>query len=409
MFGNKPSPNPRPNDDSNMLGLISVSGSENPNRLGDVVFVHGLAGHAWNTWHWQNPNDKDYQKDNCWLNWLGTDLKDSGVEAGIWTFGYSAARLRANGSAMPLFDQASNLLDDLENHHIGRRPIIFVTHSMGGLLVKKMLSTAENFPRDRRKKAIIESTRGIVFLSTPHLGSDVAQWAKCLAGFLTTVSVEELKAHAPQLRELDEWYRQHVGEFDIATKVYYETRPTNGVLILNASSANPGIVDVKPIAIDADHDTIAKPKPGDNKIYLGVKNFIIDYLQPFTESSQAQSVSEKEDKSLQVPQNVSNFYLEGAQFGGGIINADVVNAHQIGGNIINKANPQKVPSLAQRLKKNNLEKRLADYTKYYEALEHDYKAAGDADVKNRLQFKLDSILEYIEKIEKELNQINDGE
>ncbi len=70
-------------------------------------------------------------------------------------------------------------------------------------------------------------------------------------GVLTTVNVEELKAHAPQLRELDEWYRQHVGEFEIATKVYYETRPTSGVLVVNESSANPGITDVKPVAVEA--------------------------------------------------------------------------------------------------------------------------------------------------------------
>jgi predicted alpha/beta hydrolase family esterase len=262
----------QPNEESNMTGLIKISGCENPSRRGDVVFVHGLAGHAWNTWHWQNPNDRNYEKDNFWLKWLGEDLKD----VGIWSFGYDAARLRASGSAMPLFDQASNFLDDLENFNIGDRPIIFVTHSMGGLLVKKMLSTAENFLRDKRKKAVIESSKGIVFLSTPHLGSDVAQWVKSLTGFLTTVNVEELKTHASQLRELDEWYRQHVDEFGIETRVYYETRPTSGILIVNASSANPGIKDVKPTAVEANHDTIAKPQAGDKKVYLGVKNFIED-------------------------------------------------------------------------------------------------------------------------------------
>lgn len=210
------------------------------------------------------------------MTWLGEELED----VGIWTFGYEAARLRASGSAMPLFDQASNFLDDLENFNIGGRPIIFVTHSMGGLLVKKMLSTAENFARDKRKKAVIESTKGIVFLSTPHLGSDIAQWVKSLTSILSTVNVEELKAHAPQLRELDEWYRQHVDEFGIATKVYYETKPTSGILVVNPSSANPGIKDVKPIAVEADHDTIAKPQPGDKKVYLGVKNFIQDNLPP---------------------------------------------------------------------------------------------------------------------------------
>jgi predicted alpha/beta hydrolase family esterase len=273
MFGRKPSDNSQPNEESNMTGLIKILGCDNPSRRGDVVFVHGLAGDAWNTWHWQNPGDRDYQKDNFWLTWLGNDL----VDIGIWTFGYSAARLRAHGSAMPLFDQASNFLDDLENYDIGERPIVFVTHSMGGLLVKKMLNAAKTFSRNKSKEAILKSTQGIIFLSTPHLGSDIAQWVKSLAGFLATINVEELKAHAPQLRELDEWYRQNVDELGIQTKVYYETKRTNGVLIVNFSSANPGIKDVKPIAVEADHNSIAKPEKG-SKVHLGVKKFIEECL-----------------------------------------------------------------------------------------------------------------------------------
>jgi predicted alpha/beta hydrolase family esterase len=253
---------------NNDRGLIKILGCDNPSRRGDVVFVHGLAGHPWETWHWQNSKDKNYQPDNFWPVWLGNAL-----DIGIWTFGYSAARFTPNGSAMPLFDQASNLLENLKNYELGEHPIVFVTHSMGGLLVKKMLSTAQNFPANNQD--ILDSTKGIVFISTPHVGSDVAQWANALAGFLTTVNVEELKPHAPQLRELDEWYRQNVDTLGIKTKVYYETQPTSGVLIVNASSANPGIKDVKPVAVEeANHDSIAKPESDNSMIYLGVKRFI---------------------------------------------------------------------------------------------------------------------------------------
>ncbi|NES99465.1 MAG: DUF829 domain-containing protein [Sphaerospermopsis sp. SIO1G1] len=254
---------------SNNKGLIKISGCDNPSRRGNIVFVHGLAGHPWNTWHWQKPQDKNYQKDKFWPVWLGETFPD----IGIWTFGYSAARFTTNGSAMPLFDQASNLLENLQNYELGEHPIVFVTHSMGGLLVKKMLSTAQNFPANNQD--ILDSTKGIVFISTPHVGSDVAQWVNSLAGFLTTVNVEELKPHAPQLRELDEWYRQNVDTLGIKTKVYYETLPTNGVLIVNASSANPGIKDVKPVAVEeANHDSIAKPESNNSMIYLGVERFI---------------------------------------------------------------------------------------------------------------------------------------
>ena len=66
-------------------------------------------------------------------------------------------------------------------------------------------------------------------------------------------------------------------------------------------------------------------------------------------------------------------------------------------------------SLAQRLKKESLEKRLAVLEEDYKGLERDYRGAGDTDEKNRLQSKLDRKIEDIEEITKELNQINYGE
>ncbi|PAX60143.1 CHAT domain-containing protein [Brunnivagina elsteri] len=66
-------------------------------------------------------------------------------------------------------------------------------------------------------------------------------------------------------------------------------------------------------------------------------------------------------------------------------------------------------TLVQRLKKESLEKRLAVLEENYQALERDYTGAGDADEKNRLQSKLDRKIEEIDKITKELSQINYGE
>ncbi|MEM6400366.1 MAG: CHAT domain-containing protein [Cyanobacteria bacterium P01_D01_bin.116] len=66
-------------------------------------------------------------------------------------------------------------------------------------------------------------------------------------------------------------------------------------------------------------------------------------------------------------------------------------------------------SLAQRLKKESLEKRLAVIEKDYQNLERQYRETGDADEKNRLQSKLNKKLEELEEIEKELNQINYGD
>jgi protein SERAC1 len=258
-----------------MLGLLPVLGCENPHRNGDVIFVHGLAGHAWGSWHTQQRWDQD----DCdfWLTWLGEDLTAKGIDVGIWTFGYEAASFQFSGSAMARFDQASNLLEFLEVRDIGERPIIFIAHSMGGLLVKEMLRTAQNF----HKQAMIEQTKGIVFLSTPHTGSHLAKLIENVGVLAqSTLNVAELKAHAPELRSLNEWYRQNVETIAIETKVFYETQPIAGILVVDEDSANPGIKNVKPVAIAKDHNQIAKPSSRNDLVYLGVKKFVTDYIQP---------------------------------------------------------------------------------------------------------------------------------
>lgn len=273
-------------EEPNMLGLISILGCENPHRRGDLIFVHGLAGHAWSTWHPQDQQDRE--DSHFWPAWLGEELKEKNLDVGIWSFGYEAARFQFSGSAMARFDQASNLLEYLEVNDIGERPIIFITHSMGGLLVKEMIHTAQNF----KKQKVIQQIKGIVFLSTPHTGSHLAKLVDNI-GILVrpTVNVEELKAHAPELRNLNEWYRQNVENLGIDTKVFYETKPLSGILVVDQDSANPGIKDVKPVAMPEDHNSIAKPSSKNNLVYLGVRKFVIEHLKPLPQLSPANSMS----------------------------------------------------------------------------------------------------------------------
>ena len=243
--------------DENILGLSSVFNCKESHPRGNLIFVHGLAGHPWGTWHPESK--KDPQNVNFWPFWLGEELQIERIYVNVWTFGYQR---------MPRFDLASNLLQYLEVNDIGDHPLIFVTHSMGGLLVKDVIRTAQNFDD---QKAIIEQTQGIVFLSTPHQGSHLASLIDNI-NVLTkaTVNVEELRAHSPQLRQLNEWYRQNVEKLRIKTQVFYETQPMSQVLVVDEDSANPGIKDVRPVAIPANHSSIAKPRKND-LVYLSVK------------------------------------------------------------------------------------------------------------------------------------------
>ncbi|WP_341525886.1 AAA-like domain-containing protein [Nostoc sp. UHCC 0302] len=301
IFSKPPKPEP-----AEMAGLIKISGCNNPKRCGDVIFVHGLGGHARGTWHPQELRDDD----NFWLTWLAQERPD----LGIWSFGYKAEPFEWRGSTMPLFDRASNLQAYLEVNNIGEHPIIFIAHSMGGLLVKEMLRNAQTF----QKKAVIQQTKGIVFLSTPHTGSHLANLVDKI-GILarSSVSVDELKVHIPQLRQLNEWYRQNVDSMDITTKVYYETKHTQSFLVVDPDSANPGIKDVQPTATDDDHLSITKPKSTENLVYKGVSQFIkqqllinvgiVEQSTPKVKQNNSSVIFENTDG--QVPLN-SPFYIE---------------------------------------------------------------------------------------------------
>ena len=251
-----------------MDGLQKISGGDDPGRVADVIFVHGLDGDARATWH---PKDRP---DAFWPAWLGEDLP----AVGVWSLGYAVSASAWKGHAMPLADRATNVLDQLDLDGIGRRPIVFICHSLGGLLVKQMLRHAADFGNPPWK-AIVTQTRAIVFLSTPHSGADLASWIKHIGTLLrSTVSVEELEAHHPRLRELNLWYRHHVADFDLATVVYCEKRPIAGLLVVNETTADPGIAGVIPIPVDEDHVSICKPASKDSQIYRRVKRLVEDIV-----------------------------------------------------------------------------------------------------------------------------------
>lgn len=249
------------------MEILKISGCDNPERVMDLIFVHGLDGDGRSTWQ---ASDKQA---NFWPDWLADEFPAIGVRS----LDYEVSSSAWKGRSMPLYNRAQNFLDRFDLEDIGHRPIGFVCHSLGGLLVKQMLRLASEFGNDSWQ-GIVEQTQFIVFLSTPHSGSDMANWISHLGTLLrANVSIKELQAHNPALLQLNTWYRNNVG--NIKTYVYCEQRPTHGILVVNETSADPGIPGVFPIPLDNDHVTICKPTTKTASVYLRVKRLISETLQ----------------------------------------------------------------------------------------------------------------------------------
>jgi pimeloyl-ACP methyl ester carboxylesterase len=175
---------------------------------------------------------------------------------------------------MQLPDRATDVLAELVSQQLDKEPIVFVCHSLGGLLVKQTLRIAADQRRTRGAE-IFKQTRGVVFLGTPNMGSHLANWTdrfRVLAR--PSDATAGLAANDAYLRDLNIWYRDHCGEAGFATMVFFETKSTNGVMVVEAMSADPGLPGIRPIPVDSDHIGICKPTSRDTTFYRTIRRFV---------------------------------------------------------------------------------------------------------------------------------------
>src|SRR5262249_10180424 len=150
-----------------------------------------------------------------WPAWLARDIP--GLAA--WTLAYDAPPTNWFGTSMALQDRARNVLERLLGQpELRDRPLVFVCHSLGGLAVRQVLRPPDG-RRAHSELALVKNTAG--------------------------------------LRDLNVWYRNWSGV--LHHKVFYEKRGTTAGIIVPDDSADPGLLHVDPIAIDADHVDICKP------------------------------------------------------------------------------------------------------------------------------------------------------
>ncbi len=271
--------------------LIALANTENSHRVADIIFVHGLGGDAISTWY--HPNNKK-EKDNFWGMWLGKDFP----QWGIWSLDYEVSSINLMGSDIPLVELADSIAGLLvDAYELGERPLIFITHSMGGLVVKQMLRNAQDYG-DSFWKRMVEQTKGIVYIATPHSGAGVASLMKFL-GIITSVNLKELEANHPRLLELNRVHRSNEKLEQIPIKVFGENLKTNGFMVVDRTTLDPGRKEVTPIILpEENHISISKPESKNSRIYREVRTFIKRCLpnsQPLPDLKVQETISPAEE------------------------------------------------------------------------------------------------------------------
>jgi protein SERAC1 len=168
-----------------------------------------------------------------------------------------------------LLDDAADLLNGLSGdrgmEHAPTRPLIFVAHSLGGLVVKKALLLSHNNSK-KHLKQIFDHTKGIAFVGTPHSDSFMVEWAKIpaavlgLVNFANTSLLQDLPADNRFLKAIQVEFLHLVRGFnrqrlDIISFSEQHPYPVVGSVVSKDSATLPGYNSV---SIPGNHQDMVK-------------------------------------------------------------------------------------------------------------------------------------------------------
>jgi hypothetical protein len=162
-------------------------------------------------------------------------------------------------------DRYANILLCQAPAEVGKdinRPIIFVCHSLGGIIVKEVrkpqlrICPRAQLTKERlgtalipggkfqpRQQKLYQDTYGVIFLGTPHRGSLWASWAK-LASNLAKVALQapstsilqSLHVDSGELQRIADEFKKMIRD-DIKTHSFREERGMSGLYGLDAKES----------------------------------------------------------------------------------------------------------------------------------------------------------------------------
>lgn len=226
----------------------------------DIVAVHGL-----NPFNTTNHHLKTWSKppEDGGKLWLRDELPKTVPNARVMIYKYNS-NPTFSASKERFVHQANDLLERLwaRRQTDPDRPLVFIAHSLGGILVKQALLNAYNNPRYRKLR---DATSGLIFFGTPHAGGN--DWLVRLGQASTRIVrgvfghahapnelLEALKHGSPYADMLQENWRHQLLRFKIVS--FYETKSE----IVSRDSATIGLPgDVENVvALNADHSNMCR-------------------------------------------------------------------------------------------------------------------------------------------------------
>ncbi|KAI1127148.1 hypothetical protein F5Y10DRAFT_243265 [Nemania abortiva] len=217
----------------------------------DLVLVHGFGGDPFETW--------TYQEDGTSVFWPEDLLIEETPQTRILSFGYEVGE-RIVGTIRDYARTLIVYLNSQRGDDAKTRPIVFLGHCLGGLIIKQALRFAA---KETRYNSIAVATKSIMFFGTPHNGGDKKGWLEIAKKYKALGSkckmIDILSKNTDDLIEIDEDFRQLTSKYTIVN--FTEMRKMKGAkdVVVDKTSANfTCSLGFQSVPVDANHIGICK-------------------------------------------------------------------------------------------------------------------------------------------------------
>jgi len=222
---------------------------------------------------------------------------------------------------------------------VGRRPIIFVAHSLGGMVCKEALNLGS---KRQDLQSILTNTLGIIFMGTPHGGSHIAGWGNTVAEYVNVFRgtnrdiLGNLLPGSSDIQRTEEDFQHMLLRKDISLKLYcfYEALKMNdivGKIVERESAILPAYDNC---SIDANHRTMTKFTGRADAGYSQVRGVLERWLKD-REINDSHCDADQLENTSRAAHGASGAFYHSPVFNGPISGRYVIPGAQITGGTVN--------------------------------------------------------------------------
>lgn len=224
-----------------------------------IIFIHGVFGDGTGTW--TNKNGAYFPQ------LLRDDPTFEGAD--IWVHQFPSPK---RGHTYSIDELGAHLRKHLNDDNVitNHRELVFVAHSMGGIITRAFLL--------QHREITPERVRMLYFFSTPTTGSEVANLARL---FSNNPQLVDLRPMTTQDAGILGVYQNHWLSSplrSIPTYCGYELLPTKGLQVVQRTSAT-NLCTMRLDPVNRDHLGIVKPGSDADESYLALRDAYRDTFE----------------------------------------------------------------------------------------------------------------------------------